>query len=84
MNTEKTYIMLKPDAIERKLMGEIIARIEKKGYAITNMKMFVLNKEILKEHYDRISAETAKRYKEGKRTETASHVAKKAPLPKKR
>lgn len=55
MNTEKTYIMLKPDAIERKLMGEIIARIEKKGFSITNMKMFEIDKEVLKEHYAHIA-----------------------------
>ena len=55
MNTEKTYIMLKPDAIERKLIGEIIARIEKKGYTISNMKMFEINKETLKEHYAHIA-----------------------------
>ena len=55
MNTEKTYIMLKPDAIERKLMGEIIARIEKKGYQITNMKMFEIDKDVLKEHYAHIA-----------------------------
>ena len=55
MNTEKTYIMLKPDAIERKLMGEIIARIEKKGYIISNMKMFEIDKDVLKEHYAHIA-----------------------------
>lgn len=55
MNTEKTYIMLKPDAIERKLMGEIIARIEKKGYVISDMKMFEIDKEVLKEHYAHIA-----------------------------
>lgn len=48
---EKTYIMLKPDAIRRGLIGEIIGRIEKKGYKITNMKMFMMNETILKEHY---------------------------------
>lgn len=48
---EKTYIMLKPDAIKRRLVGEIISRIENKGYNIVEMKMFHLNEEILKEHY---------------------------------
>ena len=55
MNTEKTYIMLKPDAIERKLIGEIIARIEKKGYTISNMKMFEIDKQTLREHYAHIA-----------------------------
>ena len=48
---ERTYIMLKPDAIKRGLIGEIISMIEKKGFYITDMKMFKLNEEILKEHY---------------------------------
>ena len=41
---ERTYIMLKPDAIKRKLAGRIISRIEDKGLQITNMKMFTLTK----------------------------------------
>ena len=48
---EKTYVMLKPDAIQRKLMGQILTRIERKGLQIENMKMFTLNEAILKEHY---------------------------------
>lgn len=48
---EKTYVMLKPDAIQRKLMGQILTRIERKGLQIKNMKMFTLNEAILKEHY---------------------------------
>lgn len=48
---ERTYIMLKPDAVRRKYAGEIISRIEKKGFNIVDMKMFTLTAEILKEHY---------------------------------
>lgn len=51
---ERTYIMLKPNAIKRRLMGEIVSRIEKKGFEITNMKLFTLTPEILKEHYAHI------------------------------
>lgn len=51
---EKTYIMLKPDALKRKLAGEIITRIERKGFTITDMKMMTLTEEILKEHYAHI------------------------------
>jgi len=51
---EKTYIMLKPDAVRRGLIGEIIARIEKKGFKIIDMKMFTLDAPILKEHYAHI------------------------------
>lgn len=52
---EKTYIMLKPDAIRRGLMGEIINKIERKGYTISAMKMFNMTKELLREHYAHIA-----------------------------
>lgn len=51
MSVEKTYIMLKPDAVERRLIGEVISRIEKKGYRILNAKLMELDKEIIAEHY---------------------------------
>lgn len=55
MATEKTYIMLKPDCIKRGLMGEVISRIEKKGYKITDAKMLNLDEKILREHYAHIA-----------------------------
>ncbi len=51
---EQTYIMLKPDAVKRKLVGQIIKRIEEKGYNIVDMKMFTLTEEVLHEHYAHI------------------------------
>lgn len=51
---ERTYIMLKPDAHRRELMGEIISRIERKGYNITEMKMMRLTADQLKEHYSHL------------------------------
>jgi len=54
---ERTYIMLKPDSLKRNLAGEIITRIEKKGFNITAMKMFNLTEELLKEHYAHIANE---------------------------
>lgn len=47
--------MLKPDAIQRGLMGEVISRIERKGFKITNAKMMTLDEPILREHYAHIS-----------------------------
>lgn len=52
---ERTYIMLKPDALKRGVAGEIIARIERKGYKFADMKMFMLTEEVLKEHYAHIA-----------------------------
>lgn len=48
---ERSYVMLKPDAVERALMGEIISRIEKKGYRIVAMRMEVLTTDQAKKHY---------------------------------
>lgn len=52
---ERTYIMLKPDCIQRGLMGEVISRIEKRGYKIVNAKMMMLDEPILREHYAHIA-----------------------------
>ena len=52
---ERTYIMLKPDAVERKLAGQIIGRIEAKGYRISNIKIMTLDQEILREHYAHVA-----------------------------
>lgn len=51
---ERTYIMLKPDALNRNLIGEVISRIERKGYKIVDIKMIRLNEAILNEHYSHI------------------------------
>ena len=48
---DKTFIMLKPDAVRRKLAGEIISRIEAKNLSITNMEMGVLPRARAEEHY---------------------------------
>lgn len=48
---EQTLAILKPSAVERGLVGEIVQRIQKKGLIISGMKMMQLNEEILREHY---------------------------------
>lgn len=48
---EKTLVILKPSAVVRGIMGEIISRFEKKGLIIIGMKMMRLSDELLKEHY---------------------------------
>jgi nucleoside-diphosphate kinase len=52
---ERTYVMLKPDALKRKIAGEIISRIEHKGYCIKAIKTLNLSPEILREHYAHIA-----------------------------
>lgn len=51
---EKTYIMLKPETLHRCLMGKMITRIEEKGFKITAIKMFNMDRDVLDEHYSHI------------------------------
>lgn len=49
---ETTLVLLKPDAVQRGLIGQIITRFENKGLKIVWMKMIQLSDEIVNEHYD--------------------------------
>ena len=48
---ERTLVIIKPDAMERKLMGEIISIYEKKGFHISSLKVMKATREIAKKHY---------------------------------
>ena len=48
---EKTLVIFKPSAIDRRLVGKIISRIEDKGFVISGIKMMQLDENILREHY---------------------------------
>ncbi|XP_050225309.1 nucleoside diphosphate kinase 2, chloroplastic [Mercurialis annua] len=48
---EVSYIMVKPDGVQRGLVGEIISRFEKKGFKLTGLKLFNCPKELAEEHY---------------------------------
>jgi len=47
----KTFFMIKPDGVQRNLVGEIISRVEAKGFFITKIKMMTISKELAEEHY---------------------------------
>ncbi len=47
----KTFFMIKPDGVQRNLVGEIISRIEAKGFTITKIKMMTISKELAEQHY---------------------------------
>lgn len=49
--TERTLILIKPDGVERGLIGEIISRIERKGLKITAMDLRVADKATAEKHY---------------------------------
>jgi nucleoside-diphosphate kinase len=48
---EKTLVLIKPDAVERSLMGQIIAIYEQKGLNITALKLIAPSREIAENHY---------------------------------
>lgn len=48
---QETLVILKPSAVHRGIIGEVISRFEKKGFQITGMKMMNLSDELLNEHY---------------------------------
>jgi nucleoside-diphosphate kinase len=48
---ERTLILVKPDGVARSLVGEVIDRVENKGYKIVGLKMLTPTREILAKHY---------------------------------
>lgn len=55
MSIQRTLVLLKPDAIQRGLVGEITARFERKGLKLVGLKMMSLDEAILREHYAHIA-----------------------------
>ena len=52
MSIEKTLILVKPDGVRRQLIGEVIARIENKGYVISALRMMQADRALLERHYE--------------------------------
>ena len=77
---EKTFVILKPDAIQRGLVGEIIKRIEKIGLKIVAMKMIVATTEQCEKHYNKDDAWFIKKGENNvkNRTEMGKQVEKEA------
>ncbi|HBX23916.1 MAG TPA: nucleoside-diphosphate kinase [Desulfotomaculum sp.] len=48
---DRTYVMVKPDGVQRNLVGEIIARFEKRGIKIVALKMLRISRELAEKHY---------------------------------
>ena len=53
---EQTYIMIKPDGVNRGLVGEIVKRFEQKGFKLVALKLKQANEDLLKKHYADLSA----------------------------
>jgi len=52
MSSERTFIAIKPDGVQRNLVGEIITRFEKKGYQLVALKLVHQTKELAEKHYE--------------------------------
>jgi nucleoside-diphosphate kinase len=52
MSSEKTLILVKPDGVRRSLVGEVISRIERKGYTVTSLRMLQADRALLERHYE--------------------------------
>ncbi|MBF2531081.1 nucleoside-diphosphate kinase [Listeria welshimeri] len=48
---EQTYVMVKPDGVERGLIGEIVAKIEKKGIKLVAGKLIQIDRKLAEQHY---------------------------------
>lgn len=48
---ERTFILLKPDCVQRRLMGDVVSRFEAKGLNFVAMKMLQITPELAKQHY---------------------------------
>lgn len=48
---EKTFLMVKPDGVQRNLIGDIVSRFEKKGFQLVGAKLMQVSEELAEEHY---------------------------------
>jgi nucleoside-diphosphate kinase len=51
VSSEKTLILVKPDGVARGLVGEVISRVEAKGYAIDSLRILQADRALLEKHY---------------------------------
>ena len=51
MSNQQTFVMVKPDGVKRRLAGEVIRRVEAKGYALREMRLFTIDETLAKKHY---------------------------------
>lgn len=48
---ERTFLMVKPDGVQRNVIGEIVSRFEKKGFQLMGAKLMIISKELAEKHY---------------------------------
>ena len=52
MASNRLFVMIKPDGVRRRLVGEIISRFERKGFIISGMKMILPSRGLVEDHYE--------------------------------
>ncbi|MBV8884230.1 MAG: nucleoside-diphosphate kinase [Chroococcidiopsidaceae cyanobacterium CP_BM_RX_35] len=52
MALERTFLAIKPDGVQRGLIGEIISRFEAKGFTLVGLKLMTVSRELAEQHYD--------------------------------
>ena len=52
MATERTFVLCKPDAVQRRLVGEVISRFVRKGLKTVGLKMLQVTPELAQQHYE--------------------------------
>lgn len=55
---ERTFFIIKPDALKRGLAGQILSRIERRGFQIRDLKMVTATEELISQHYDHLIDKT--------------------------
>ena len=51
MSTERTLVLVKPDGVARGLTGQVLARIEAKGYRLADLRLLQAERSVLEQHY---------------------------------
>jgi nucleoside-diphosphate kinase len=51
MSTERTFAMIKPDGVKRGLVGDIVGRLERKGFTVVAMKHMTISQDLAERHY---------------------------------
>ncbi|BAU63701.1 nucleoside diphosphate kinase [Stanieria sp. NIES-3757] len=49
---ERTFLMIKPDGVQRNLIGEVVRRFETKGFTLVGLKLMKVSRELAEKHYD--------------------------------
>ena len=51
---ERTLVLIKPDGVQRRLVGEVVTRLERKGLQLVGMKMMQMSETMLADHYSHL------------------------------